>query len=217
MCECVCSSISEDTTTEDLLSQNFQMNDFLEDTSDSSVSIRYAAEGWGNDSSDTELLYNSSPCLPIEDEYPPHPLSLTEEKEDSAEVLKDTEVLLQKLQIMNVRSQKLAKLTGRRNSIEKISSFLVPSTQQEAYDNGKGIVKSDILKQKMGERINAGDIMKITRAKTSQRKMNKIQQILGHPSVSDFSVFLSPKSRKQALNNGKKVKKFEKLQKLAGV
>ncbi|ELP95040.1 hypothetical protein EIN_252840 [Entamoeba invadens IP1] len=218
---------------------------------DKEVFETYAMEGWGNDSSETNIgLFfdlEDEPNLPddishdtkptkvkkeekvekIEKSFKTpqlHSLSKTmksdeEMKSSSIEEMNEVSRLMQRKQIENKKEQKLAKLTGRQNSLEKISPFLVSDNADQARQNGKNVIKSDLLKQKMGERISPDTIDKrlmTNKKKEQDKKKSRISKLFGRDeSFIALSNFLIPQTR--SFSTPTIIHRVEKLKKLAGV
>ncbi|EDR23909.1 hypothetical protein EDI_326650 [Entamoeba dispar SAW760] len=186
---------------------------------------QYSKNGWGNDSSSTIVQ-------PINPEFLVFPVDEESEKgiysnELNIQILKEIEATMNKLQKANKKKDKLARLTGRRNSLEKISPFLVSETSEEAIRNGSLVLKSDHIKQKIGERPDPIILSKhiIDNKKSfdknewkTKEKINKISKIFGRPdSITTIALLLQSSSPNEAIINSIKIKKMEKLKKLAGI
>ncbi|EKE40641.1 hypothetical protein ENUP19_0248G0037 [Entamoeba nuttalli] len=216
-------------------------------TDSTGISEEYALHGWGNDSSSTDfLLYDSQGSsffdeviLPQEENTNNDHInkdqnslvqSLDSKNVQEEKVLKDTEEWVNTKQLTDKRKDKLARITGRRNSLEKLSPFLYANSPEEAKRNAKMVFSSDVLKQKLGERALPGDISCINSEsikgarvahgtnKPPKEKMEKITKVLGRrESIGSIADLLTAKTESDAIENGLKIRKMEKLKKMAGL
>ena len=146
---------------------------------------------------------------------PAEPTTNREEK-----VLQEIEEWMATLQKIDKRKDKLSRITGRRNSLDKLSPFLVAQTEEEALEKGNLILQSDRLKQKTGERPDYKELQQKEKKtkKAGGRKGNKIGGLFGRRhSFDEISELLNVESGEDAMENAMKLRRMEKLKKMAGI
>ena len=147
-----------------------------------------------------------------------------EEKERKREerVLQEIEDWMSKLQKIDKRKDKLSRITGRRNSLDKLSPFLVAETEEDAVQKGNLILQSDRLKQKTGERPDYKELQnkekRMSKKNGPRKNKNKIGGLFGRRhSFDEISDLLNAADRDEALQNAMKLRRMEKLKKMAGI
>ena len=144
-----------------------------------------------------------------------------EEMTEEVKMLQEVEEWMSNLQIIDKKKDKLTRMMGRRNSIDKLSPFLVSHNEEEALKNGNMVLKSDHLKQLTGERPNAQELQKKNNQTNGQKNTNKANKIAGllgrRHSIGEFDEMLNIHDVDEALHNAMKLRRMEKLKKMAGV
>ncbi|ELP87624.1 hypothetical protein EIN_146180 [Entamoeba invadens IP1] len=174
----------------------------------------YSHQCWENDSSST--LAN-----PVSPEYIVFPIDDADfTLRNDTKTLRDTEDWIIHLQMTDKKKDKLTRLTGRRNSIEKISPFLISETSEQAKANGSLVLKSDTIKQKTGERPDPCFLRKVRRSgnRYDHVRIDKMRKIFGRrDSIVVISNLVVASTSQEAMQNAIKIRRVEKLKKLAGL
>ena len=143
-----------------------------------------------------------------------------EEMTEEVKMLQEVEDWMKKLQEIDKKKDKLTRMMGRRNSLDKLSPFLISNSEEEAVQNGNLVLKSDHLKQLTGERPNARELQKKETVNTHNKsdKVNKLGGLLGRRhSIGEYGDMLDFDNPDEALHNAMKLRRMEKLKKMAGV
>ena len=150
-----------------------------------------------------------------------------EEMTEEVKMLQEVEDWMKKLQEIDKKKDKLTRMMGRRNSLDKLSPFLISNSEEEAVQNGNLVLKSDHLKQLTGERPNARELQKKEPVNNNNNnnnptvkynKVNKLGGLLGRRhSIGEYGDMLDFDNPDEALHNAMKLRRMEKLKKMAGV
>ena len=144
-----------------------------------------------------------------------------EEMTEEVKMLQEVEEWMSNLQIIDKKKDKLTRMMGRRNSIDKISPFLISHNEEEALQNGNLVLKSDHLKQLTGERPNANELQKKSNNNTTNKSTNKVNKVGGllgrRYSIGEYGDMLNFNDGDDALHYAVKLRRMEKLKKMAGV
>ncbi|ELP92238.1 hypothetical protein EIN_118120 [Entamoeba invadens IP1] len=126
-------------------------------------------------------------------------------------------VMTEEERARQLRAEKLAKITGRSDSLGKIEPFLSCSDEEEASMNGQMIRKSDKVKQMSGERPLAFQVEENDHS-VKDKKISIITKRFGEDSnVNEVLPFvLDVKDKDEAVSKGKQLKTMEKVKRKMG-